>query len=69
MEEISESQVIENTPSRRTEAWFKSEAAIRMADLLAGAVAIALIFWWLQYSTSAICCGDYDGYYHIKWAR
>jgi hypothetical protein len=40
-----------------------------MADLLAGAVAIALIFWWLQYSTSAICCGDYDGYYHIKWAR
>lgn len=42
---------------------------MRMADLVAGAIAIALIFWWLQYSTSAICCGDYDGYYHIKWAR
>jgi hypothetical protein len=69
MEEISESPVIESTPRKRTESWFKSEAAIRMADLLAGAVAIALIFWWLQYSTSAICCGDYDGYYHIKWAR
>ena len=35
MEEISESQVIE-TPRKRTEAWFKSEAAIRLADLLAG---------------------------------
>src|ERR1041385_6876932 len=69
MEEISESPVSESTPRKRTESWFKSEAAIRMADLLAGAGVIALIFWWLQYSTSAICCGDYDGYYHIKWAR
>jgi len=47
----------------------KSEAAVRAADLLAGAIAIALIFWWLQYSTDAICCGDYDGYYHTRWAR
>src|SRR5213075_2829379 len=69
MEEISESRVIETSATKRTEAWLKSDAAIRLADLLAGAVAIALIFWWLQYSTSAICCGDYDGYYHIKWAR
>ncbi len=23
----------------------------------------------LQFSTSAICCGDFDGYYHIKWSR
>ena len=36
---------------------------------LLGAIAILLIFWWLQYSTQAICCGDFDGYYHIKWAR
>src|SRR5437660_1576807 len=69
MEEISESQVAEGTSKKRTAAWFKSEAALRGADLLAGAIAIALIFWWLQYSTTAICCGDYDGYYHIKWAR
>jgi len=68
MEEISESPNT-NTTSQRTANWFKSEAAMRMADLAAGAIAIALIFWWLQYSTSAICCGDYDGYYHIKWAR
>jgi len=68
MEEIRESPNT-NTTSQRTANWFKSEAAMRMADLAAGAIAIALIFWWLQYSTSAICCGDYDGYYHIKWAR
>jgi len=68
MEETGESPNT-NTISQRTANWFKSEAAMRMADLAAGAIAIALIFWWLQYSTSAICCGDYDGYYHIKWAR
>ncbi len=69
MEEISDSPVSEKSPSQRTASWFKSEGAVRAADLLAGAIAIGLIFWWLQYSTSSICCGDYDGYYHIKWAR
>jgi hypothetical protein len=49
--------------------WIKSDAAIRTTDLISGAVAIALVFWWLQYSTTAICCGDFDGYYHIKWAQ
>lgn len=34
-----------------------------------GALAIGVIFWQLQFSTSAICCGDFDGYYHIKWTR
>jgi hypothetical protein len=38
-------------------------------QLCAGAIAIGLIFWKLQFSTSAICCGDADGYYHIKWSR
>jgi len=33
------------------------------------AVVITLVFRHLQFSTSAICCGDYDGYYHIKWTR
>src|SRR5437762_13652410 len=68
MEEIQEAPPAEN-PKPRLKSWFKSESAIRSADLFAGAIAIALIFSWLQYSTSAICCGDFDGYYHIKWAR
>lgn len=47
----------------------KSDSALRIVQLCAGAVAIGLIFWKLQFSTQAICCGDYDGYYHIKWSR
>src|SRR5881394_2713931 len=71
MEEIEESTPVAGKPVKpsRLTAWSKSEAAIRTADLIAGAIAIGLIFWWLQYSTNSICCGDYDGYYHIKWAR
>src|SRR5881628_2357294 len=47
----------------------KSASAIRTLQLLIGVAAIGLIFWQLQLSTSAICCGDFDGYYHIKWAQ
>jgi hypothetical protein len=47
----------------------QSESSIRIIQLIAGAIAIGVIFWLLQFSTSAICCGDFDGYYHVKWAR
>jgi hypothetical protein len=47
----------------------KSESALRAVQLCAAAIAIGLIFWWLQFSTSAICCGDFDGYYHTRWSR
>jgi hypothetical protein len=42
---------------------------MRGIHLCAGAIVIGLIFWKLQFSTQAICCGDFDGYYHIKWSR
>jgi hypothetical protein len=70
MEEIQEPPVNTKTTTKPGIGnWIKSDSAVRSADLLAGAIAIALVFWWLQYSTQAICCGDFDGYYHIKWAR
>jgi len=72
MEEFQEApppEIVRPAAKPRLQTWFKSESAIRSADLFAGALAIVLIFWWLQYSTTAICCGDFDGYYHIKWAR
>ncbi len=47
----------------------QSDSALRIVHLSAGAIAIGLVFWKLQYSTAAICCGDFDGYYHIKWSR
>jgi hypothetical protein len=48
---------------------FRSESAVRAVQLGVAALAIGWIFWQLQFSTSAICCGDFDGYYHIKWSR
>lgn len=42
---------------------------VRIIQFVIGAVAIAIIFWQLQFSTDSICCGDFDGYYHIKWTR
>ena len=56
-------------PTRRFQDWLKSEAAVRFSELGVGGIAILILFWRLQYSTSAICCGDFDGYYHMKWAR
>jgi len=32
------------------------------------AVILALSFW-LQFSSHDICCGDFDGYYHIRWSQ
>src|SRR5829696_1822978 len=48
---------------------FKSESSIRSIEFVAGAIVVGLVFWKLQFSTSAICCGDFDGYYHIKWTQ
>src|SRR5215204_6249277 len=57
------------TSSRRLLSRFQSESAIRVIQFLVGAIAVGIIFWKLQFSTSAICCGDFDGYYHIKWTQ
>lgn len=47
----------------------KSETAMRSVQVGAAAIIIGVVFWKLQFSTDAICCGDFDGYYHIKWSR
>ena len=47
----------------------RTDSFLSKSQFLIGAVAIGIIFWQLQFSTSAICCGDFDGYYHIKWTR
>src|SRR5687768_509046 len=47
----------------------QSDSAIRTIQFLVGVLAIGIVFWQLQFSTSAICCGDFDGYYHVSWAR
>ena len=47
----------------------KSERFVLALQFTLGVIAIGLIFWQLQFSTSAICCGDFDGYYHVKWTQ
>ncbi len=48
---------------------FHSERTIRRVDLCLAAVVIALVMGTLQFATDAICCGDFDGYYHMRWSR
>ena len=55
--------------AQKLTSFFRSETTLRVLQLMAGAGAIGLIFWRLQFSTKSICCGDYDGYYHIMWSR
>src|SRR6185295_6416279 len=67
-EEGSESAKVERA-RRGWSGFFGSETAIQAFFLIIGAVSIALVFRKLQYSTQSVCCGDYDGYYHIRWSR
>ena len=57
------------TTSSGTLSRFNSPQVIRSIEFVAGAVIVIWIFRKLQFSTSAICCGDFDGYYHIEWTR
>lgn len=47
--------------------WFQS--FLRILQFLIGAIVTGIIFYLLQFSTTAICCGDFDGYYHVQWTR
>ncbi len=49
-------------------AWLGTDEAIAWVYLIFGLLAIILLMTLLQFSTQAICCGDWDGYYHIKWS-
>ena len=47
----------------------ETEEATRVVYLIFGFIAIAMVLSYLQFRTSAICCGDWDGYYHIRWSQ
>jgi len=53
---------------RNWKVWLGTDEAIRQVYLVFGLFAIVLLMALLQFSTTAICCGDWDGYYHIKWS-
>ncbi|MBL8182871.1 MAG: hypothetical protein JNL64_14820 [Blastocatellia bacterium] len=61
---------VEEAPKKQTWSEFlDTEDAVRMIYLIFGFLAIALVMVFLQTRTDAICCGDWDGYYHIRWSQ
>ena len=48
--------------------WLETDEAMRRVYLIFGLFAIVLLMIFLQFSIKAICCGDWDGYYHIRWS-
>lgn len=71
-------EIIDQNPDAATEStppakagwreFLETEQAVRVIYLVFGFIAIAMIMTFLQTRTAAICCGDWDGYYHIKWS-
>jgi hypothetical protein len=60
--------VAASAPKQTWKQWLETDEAMRRVYLAFGLFAILLLMILLQYSTPAICCGDWDGYYHIKWS-
>ncbi len=63
---------VEKKEKRAARSWqeiMSSETASRIIYLAMGAVVITLVFRKLQFATGSICCGDFDGYYHVRWSQ
>ena len=54
--------------TRSWRQWIETDQAMRKIYLGFGFFAILILLIWIQFSTDAICCGDWDGYYHIRWS-
>ena len=65
---LAEPTVVVGTPKQSWMEWFGTDEAIAWVYLVFGFFAIVLVMVLLQFSTQAICCGDWDGYYHIRWS-
>ncbi|MGD9630337.1 MAG: hypothetical protein AB7V18_13940 [Pyrinomonadaceae bacterium] len=68
MEQNTEGGIAAAPPKMTWKQYLESEAATRFVYLIFGFIAIAMVLGYLQFRTSAICCGDWDGYYHIRWS-
>ncbi|MFN2455743.1 MAG: hypothetical protein ABR577_16150 [Pyrinomonadaceae bacterium] len=69
MQDTSDELIIKQSAKTGRQAFsFASDTATRAVYLIVGAATIALVFYKLQFTTDAICCGDNDPYYHIRWS-
>ncbi|HEX8181100.1 MAG TPA: hypothetical protein VF525_16250 [Pyrinomonadaceae bacterium] len=69
MENVSQTEAMTGRALEGARPATLSRFGARHVYLLAGVCLVGLVFWWLQFSTPAVCCGDFDGYYHIKWSQ
>lgn len=70
MDEIGAQSPAASAPAKLTwKQYLETESATRFVYLVFGLIAIAMVLGFLQFRTSAICCGDWDGYYHIRWSQ
>lgn len=49
--------------------FLETEDATRTVYLVFAFIAVAMVMTFVQFRTDAICCGDWDGYYHIRWSQ
>ena len=71
MEEVLESNPEKQDGQPKSLNWseaLETDRAVRIIYLVFGFLAILMVMSFLQSRTDAICCGDWDGYYHIKWS-
>ena len=69
MDEITNQRQEAKTAKKQSWSEFlDSEQATRVIYLIFGLIATLMVMSFLQTRTDAICCGDWDGYYHIKWS-
>ncbi|MEZ5306240.1 MAG: hypothetical protein R2684_03745 [Pyrinomonadaceae bacterium] len=70
IEETEEIPPKEKGPSfgERFRQWTKTEGFMQAVYLAFGLFLSTALMVMLQFSTRAICCGDFDGYYHIRWS-
>lgn len=66
---VKETEKTAQTPKKTWRQYFETDDAVRLVYLIFGLFAIVLVMTLLQFQTKAICCGDWDGYYHIKWSQ
>ena len=69
MEDVRTTVRAEVGKVERSGGRWASDRLARALYLLFGLTVIVLVFRHLQLSTQGICCGDFDGYYHIKWSQ
>lgn len=61
-------KTVSETEKPTWKEWFGTDESVRIVYLIFGFFAIILLMIFVQFSTKAICCGDWDGYYHIRWS-